>query len=186
MATMPRLLAVAGCAALITGYGISDPYQSPAAPSTTTSTSTTPSGIEPGEHDGPSQSVHPVPASASAATPEAALARFARLYVNWSAAGLATRARQLAAISSGQAHAQALGLAGRARALERYDVTNTGTVTAIAPGEGQERGRWAVVTNESTSGTGPYLGLPATSHVTWATVQHRHAGYVVSGWYPAS
>lgn len=182
MSTAPRLLAVAGAALLLAGCGITDPYRTASATrTTTTSTSTGPSGL-----DGPSPRAWPVPAAAAADTPAAALARFARLYVNWRAAQLPIRARQLAAISTGQAHAQALGLAAGSGALERYDVTNTGTVTAIAPGEGQEQGRWAVVTNERTSGTGPYLGLPATSHVTWATVQHRHPGYVVSGWYPAS
>ena len=115
-----------------------------------------------------------------------ALSRFAWLYVNWTAAQLPQRARQLAQISSGQARAQALALAARAAALEQYQVTNSGTVVAIAAGKDQESGRWAIITNELTNGTGPYLGLPATSHVTWATVQHQPTGYVITGWYPAS
>ena len=81
---------------------------------------------------------------------------------------------------------QALALAARAAVLARYDVTNSGTVTAIAAGQGSEQGRWAVVTNELTTGTGPYLGLPATSHVTWATVIRTRHGYVIDSWNPAS
>ncbi len=116
----------------------------------------------------------------------AALARFAWLYVNWTADQLPQRARQLAEISSGQARAQALALAAPVAVLEQYQVTDSGTVVAIAAGKGQESGRWGVITNELTSGIGAYLGLPATSHVTWATVQHQPTGYVISGWYPAS
>lgn len=73
-----------------------------------------------------------------------------------------------------------------ARRCSRYEVANSGSVTAVGTGQGSERGRWVVVTNELTSGTGPYLGLPATSHVTWATLTHQRGGYVITGWYPAS
>ncbi len=187
------LLTVA--AAALGGCGIHDPYQSPShsttpsstATTTATTSATTTSTAAVGEHDGPTIPPAPkLPASAASGAPQAALARFARLYVNWSAAQLAQRGRQLAALSIGQAHAQALRLASRAGDLEQYHVTNTGTIVAIAPGQGAERGRWVIVTNELTSGSGPYLGLPATSHVTWATLAHQPHGYVISGWYPAS
>lgn len=85
----------------------------------------------------------------------------------------------------GQARAQSEAMVREAVTLERYHVANRGSVVAIAQALGEERGRWAVVTNELTSGTGPYVGLPGTSHVTWATVSRDRGGYVVSGWYPA-
>jgi hypothetical protein len=122
----------------------------------------------------------------AARSPQAALERFARLYTNWNANQLLRRASQLAALSIGQAHTAALALAHAASTLQRYQVTNTGTVVAIAPGQGQEQGRWAVITNELTSGIGPYLGLPGTSHVTWATVTSQPHGYVITTWYPSS
>ncbi len=197
---------------LISGCGITDPYHHPqrrpssstpsttataTAPSMSTSTSTNPgtpptptaaTARNPGEHD--EGAIPPdrlrLRAEAGAATPEAALARFARLYINWTASQLSTRSHQLAGLATGQAQAPALALASRAPDLAHYRVTNQGTVTAIAPGQGPEQHRWAVITNELTSGSGPYLGLPATSHVTWATLIHTRHGYVVNGWYPAS
>ena len=57
---------------------------------------------------------------------------------------------------------------------------------AIGEGRGVERGRWAVVTVEQTNGYGPYLGLPAANHITWATAARVASGWVVSGWYPGS
>lgn len=185
----PSLLVAIGCATALAGCGIHDPDQRFANTHTSTATSARePAGSpEAAEHDGPDQ---PAPMRLSAAslapTPQAALARFARLYINWSAAQLPERARQLATLSIGQAHAEAFLIAERAQTLERYRVTNSGTVVALAPGQGDEQGRWAVVTNELTSGSGPYLGLPATSHVTWATVTRQANGYVVTTWYPAS
>ena len=183
------LLAAAGIAAVLAGCGIQDPYKTsstPAAPATSSTTTAAAEG-HPSDQDGPSQPpAQQLRASALASTAPQALSRFAELYCNWTAVQLPQRARQLGAISAGQARAQALQLAARAAVLERYQVSNAGTVVAIASGQGAEQGRWAVVTNESTSGTGPYLGLPATSNVTWATVQHTRTGYVVSGWYPAS
>jgi hypothetical protein len=123
----------------------------------------------------------------AAASPQAALARYAALYVNWSAATLSVDERRLASLSSGQAHAQALAESNHpAPAVVRYAVSNSGSVVAIAEGRGVERGRWAVVTVEQTNGYGPYEGLPATSHVTWATVARAARGWVVSGWYPGS
>ncbi len=183
-----RLLLSVVCAALLPGCGIHDPFRrvrvgvSPAAVRANKSAAA-PNAME---DDGPK--VH-MPSSAGLhgiSTPQAALARFAQLYTNWTAAGLLERAQQLTAISIGQARRQALNMRARRQVLARYSVTNTGTLVAMTRGEGQERGRWAIVTNELTSGTGPYLGLPATSHVTWATVVHERSGYVVSSWYPAS
>lgn len=178
------MLAAAG-ALLVSGCGLTDPYSASssnrAAPGTTVT-------IAAGEHDGPAA---PPPATVGAgaaeASPAAALSRYARLYVNWSWATVAADERRLATLSVGQAHAQALAAAARPeRMLARYRVRNEGEVVAIAAGRGVERGRWVVVSDERTSGDGPYEGLPARSHVTWATVQRTGSGWVVSGWYPGS
>jgi hypothetical protein len=186
MRSRALLILGAGVTVVLSGCGIPNPYSHQAPPSSATTPKTSPA-TAPSRADGPAEPAQAGIASTGLApTPQAALARFAGLYGNWQASQLPARARQLAAVAVGQAHAQALGLASRAPNLERYRVANTATVTAIAAGEGAERGRWAVVTNEITSGDGPYLGLPATSHVTWATVRHQAGGYVISGWYPAS
>ena len=175
-------------ALMLAGCGLADPYQGhPAATPTGAGTAPPRRAASPHGDDGPRTPTSPPPgAEALASTPQAALERFASLYVNWHALQLPERARQLAALSVGQARAQAQALAARASALERYQVTNAGAVTAIAPGKRQEQGRWAVITNETTSGVGPYSGLPATSHVTWANVARTPRGYAVTGWYPAS
>jgi len=186
-------LTAAVAAGLLAGCGITNPYQHPhpaTALSTTSASSTASSAAtaaNPGEiHEG-QPSTSPIPAGRGVSpTPRAALARYAHLYVNWNAGQLTDRSRQLAAISTGQARHQAQGLASRGPVLAHYQVTNRGSVTAIGAGQGAEQGRWVVVTNELTSGTGPYLGLPATSHVTWATITQTHHGYVVSAWNPAS
>jgi hypothetical protein len=201
----PRSTVLVGLALALTGCGLSDPYEQPqpkrssstARSSTTasrgatvvsvTSSSTATAG-NPGERDegrAPPDHVR-VRAGVPAPSVQTALEQFARLYINWTASELPARSRQLAELATGQAQAQALALAARAAVLGRYEVTNSGTVTAIAAGQGSEQGRWAVVTNELTTGTGPYLGLPATSHVTWATVIHIRHGYVIDSWNPAS
>jgi len=186
-------LTAAVAAGLLASCGITNPYQRShrlATTSSLTSTSSTATNAatatNPGESNEGQAPPNPIPAGGVSPTPRAALARYAQLYVNWSAGQLTDRGRQLAAISTGQARHQAQGLASRGPVLARYKVTNRGSVTAIGAGQGAEQGRWVVVTNELTSGTGPYLGLPATSHVTWATVTATHHGYVVSAWNPAS
>jgi hypothetical protein len=200
-----RPAALVAIALALAGCGLSDPYEhqqaqstsSTARSSTSTSTgrtavpttSSTPATAgNPGERDEGATLPNQVRLGAGVAAPtaQAALERFTRLYINWTAGELPARSRQLAELATGQAQSQALALAARATVLARYQVSNSGTVTAIAPGQGPELGRWAVVTNELTTGTGPYLGLPATSHVTWATLIHTQHGYVIDGWYPAN
>ena len=179
-----RVAVMAGLLALaLAGCGISDPYtashRSPRQAST--------SGAGEPDDDGPSPPRVSATHGAVATTPQAALIRFAGLYVNWTADTLAADARRLALLSTGQARAQALAeVRDPPATLARYDVSNSGSVAAIAAGQGTERGRWAVVTNEQTDGYGPYQGLPAASHVTWATVARVAGGWVVSGWYPGS
>jgi hypothetical protein len=119
-----------------------------------------------------------------------ALERFASLYVNWTAATLEGRQRQLASISIGRARAGALRAADAAavdKTRLRARVRNRGSVVSISPGTGSSRGRWVVVTIETTSGRGPYAGLPPDSlHVTYATVARAGRGYTVSSWSPRS
>ena len=73
-----------------------------------------------------------------------------------------------------------------ADALIASHVANSGQVVAIAPGEGPDAGQWVIVTEEHTTGTGPYAGLPPAPHVTLAQVSHLDGGWVVSAWNPAS
>jgi hypothetical protein len=199
-----RLTALVALALALAGCGLSDPYEkaqekrtsstgsssatSTGPPLLTATSSNGASVANPGERDegaSPTNRIR-VRSGLAAPSPQAALERFTRLYINWTASELPARSRQLAELTTGQAQAQALALSARAAVLTRYQVTNSGTVTAIAAGEGSERGRWAVVTNELTTGTGPYLGLPATSHVAWATVIHTQHGYVINSWNPSS
>ena len=78
-------------------------------------------------------------ASAGAPTPQAALERYASRYVNWTAQTVTSVQRQLAAISLGQARAQALQAAAsyaHDRALNASRVANHGSVISIARGHG--------------------------------------------------
>ena len=169
----------------LSGCGISDPYTTSRCSSSTVRSSSHKASVP--DDDGPSPPHTTATEDAVASSPQVALGRYAALYVNWSAATLSADERRLASHSSGQARAQALSESNHpAPAVARYAVSNTGSVVAIAEGRGVERGRWAVVTVEQTNGYGPYQGLPATSHVTWATVTRAARGWVVSGWYPGS
>ena len=119
----------------------------------------------------------------------AALERYALLYVNWRAAQLPARELELARLSVGTARLRAeQTLAGRsgAAALAADDVANHGEVLSIAPGEGSASGDWVVVTQEQTTGSGVYAGLPPGPHVTLARVTRLRGGWVVSAWDPAS
>jgi hypothetical protein len=170
-------------ALVLAGCGISDPYTTTQPSSSTVSSH----GADVPDDDGLSPPRMIATPRAAAASPQVALARYAALYVNWTAASLSGDERRLVTLSTGQARAQALAESNHpAPAVARYAVSNSGSVVAIGEGRGVERGRWAVVTVEQTNGYGPYLGLPATSHVTWATVVRVAQGWIVSGWYPGS
>jgi hypothetical protein len=126
-------------------------------------------------------------AGASEPTPQAALVRYAELYVNWSASDVAARQRQLASISLGQARTQALQAAASAQhdtLLLRSKVTNAGEVVAVAPGQASVAGKWVIVTREQTTGAGDYAGLPPTVHVIYAELAHTRQGWLVSSWLP--
>lgn len=124
-----------------------------------------------------------------APSPSVALRRYALAYVNWSASGLPARERQLAGIAVGAARLaaqQTAAAAGGAAALAADHVANHGAVVAIAAGEGVDRGRWVIVTEEQTTGSGPYAGLPPGPHVTLAQVARLPGGWAVSVWLPLS
>lgn len=197
--TSRALLILSGC--LITaGCGITDPYDprraQPAHTAISSRTSTTTTTADAGDPAPERGGTIPQDAQAAqrslaidagAATPAAALERFARLDTNWHASTLIARQRQLATISLGQARGAALQAAAGAQRdteLTRSHVTNRGQVIAITPGQGPAAGRWVVVTTETTTGQGDYTGLPDALHVTYAQVTHITAGWVVSQWSP--
>ena len=197
-----RLPAALAVALILAGCGLTDPYTSehPATTSTSASTSTTSTTATTTNADPAPERGGSIPNAAQAAqnnsaadagspTPQAALERYANLDINWTAKTVAVVQKQLAAISVGQARAQALQAAasyGRDNTLRVSQVANTGTVVAIAPGQGSAAGWWVVVTRETTTGQGDYAGLPPTDHVTNAQVEHTHNGFVVSAWSPQS
>jgi hypothetical protein len=187
------LLSVIAAIAL-TGCGISDPYASKQA-SMSTSTSApaaTVTNAEPAPERGGT-----IPAGARAAqssistgaaqpTPQEALQRYARLYVNWTAATVAAVQHELAALSEGQARAQALQAAAsyaRDQTLAQSGVANSGQLVAITPSI-TAPGQWVLVTSEQTTGKGDYSGLPPTLHVIYGQVTRTPKGWVVSEWAP--
>ena len=104
-------------------------------------------------------------------------------------AALLAATQQLARMSIGAARLVAQQTAaggGAAAALAANHVVNSGQVIAIAPGQGGDAGEWVVVTQEHTTGAGPYAGLPPGPHVTLAEVTHEPGGWVVSRWLPIS
>lgn len=122
-----------------------------------------------------------------APSPQAALMRYALLYTNWQAAGLPTVERQLASLAVGPARLTAEQIAASSSAvaeLAAHRVQNRGIVVAIAPGRGPVAGQWIVVTQEQSTGTAPYAGLPPTLHVTLASTEHLDRGWAISGWTP--
>jgi hypothetical protein len=122
-----------------------------------------------------------------AATPQLALERYATAYVNWRAAQLPEHETLLARMSVGPARLvaqQTAASASGAAALAANQVANSGWILAIAPAQGADTGQWVVVTEEQTTGSGVYAGLPPAPHVTLATVTREDGGWVVSAWNP--
>jgi hypothetical protein len=122
-----------------------------------------------------------------ARSPQAALRQYALLYTNWRASGLLARERELASLAAGPARLaaeQAMASQSGAVSLAVHHVENRGVVLTIAREEGRSRARWVVVTEELTTGTGPYAGLPSTLQVTLARVVRLGPGWVVCEWAP--
>jgi len=143
----------------------------------------------PGE---PSPPPPAAPSSLTAAevkrTPAQALTSFAALYVNWSYRDLTVKQRTLAAISLGSARTaeqQAAASSAGDATLAAAHLSNSGTIVSIASDQAR-RGLWVIVTQEQTSGSGDYEGLPAAYHVTLARLAALPGGYAVSEWLPQS
>jgi hypothetical protein len=194
-----RLLARAIAATAIAaaaGCGLADPYRTTtAADAPATRPTSTPAADQPdpaaergGSIPGGQRAAqHRLAAAAARTTPQAALERYATAYLNWNARSVTAVQRRLAAISLGQARAQALqAAAGAARdpQLVRGHVANHGQVIAIASGAAAAAGEWVIVTSEQTSGDGDYQGLPPTLHVIYAQATDTARGWVVSRWQP--
>ncbi len=125
--------------------------------------------------------------SVLAPSPQVALLRYALLYTNWQAASLPTVERRLASLAVGPARLTAEQIAASSGAVDElaaHHVQNKGIVLAIAAGRGPAQGQWIVVTQEESTGAGPYTGLPPTLHVTLASTEHLDRGWVISGWTP--
>jgi hypothetical protein len=75
---------------------------------------------------------------------------------------------------------------GAAAELAANHVENKGVLLAIISGEGPAHGQWVVVTQEQTTGSGPYSGLPTSPHVTLAKTVRLRNGFAVSQWNPQS
>jgi hypothetical protein len=130
----------------------------------------------------------PAPGTA-AASPQAVLRRYALAYINWQATSLPAHERALASLAIGPARLVAEQTAASQSAtasLVAHHVENKGVVLAITAGQGPARGQWVVVTQEQTTGTGPYAGLPPTPHVTFARAKRLGRGWFVSEWSPGS
>jgi hypothetical protein len=188
-------LLLAGCTTTVTPRGgpLGRPITATTATIPSVAAAPAPRGDPPAERGG----TIPAPALAAensvsprsvARSPQQALRRYALLYTSWRASELPSRARALAASSTGAARltAEQLATLPDLLSLGRSGVANTGQVVAIARGEGPDAGLWVIVTLERTTGTGAYAGLPAGVHVTLARVRVRRHGWVVTAWNPTS
>jgi hypothetical protein len=191
-----RFCAAIAITGLLAGCGLANPYASTTQTKTRVShpTSTAVDRDPAPERGGTipataTRAQHQLALSAGQPTRRSALARYAWLYMNWTASDVAARETELAAISLGSARAQARQAAASYRGdstLLKSDVANTGTVVAITKGEGLAAGDWMLVTRETTTGKGDYQGLPAQLHVTYAQLTKTPTGWVISSWAPQS
>jgi hypothetical protein len=193
-----RLAALAVAAVVLAGCGISDPYAARVHSTSTTASTSTVITTNPQAGDpvperngtvppGAQSAQNKLRTNAGAPTEEAALTRYALIEINWTSSNIGRVQRELAALSLGQARAQALQAAasdGRDSILQHSHVANNGTIVGVAQGQGTAADRWVIVTSESTTGAGAYAGLPAALHVTYATVTHARSGWIVETWQP--
>jgi hypothetical protein len=150
-----------------------------------------PVGDPPNERNGTVPHDHSAHTNARAAapTPQAAIRNYALTYTNWRAAGLTAREHQLATMAVDPARLEAQQTAASESTLAMLTanhVQNTGVILAVAPGQGPAAGSWVVVTQETTTGRGPYAGLPTTAHVTLARAVRIDRRWVISEWHPQS
>jgi hypothetical protein len=140
---------------------------------------------------------HPSPPSPGGhgralASPVAALAIYATVYINWNAADVAARLRALARASVGQARSAMILQAAEVASdpeLRQAGIANHGRVEAIAPVIGAAANSYVVVTREWTTAadSAAYQGLAPQWHVTLASVRRQgRDGWVVSAWQPES
>jgi hypothetical protein len=197
-ATLARSLALAFLVLVLGGCGFSNPYQSTTTRTTAPSTTTAPPARARADQRDPAperggtipKAAHTAKrrlGAAARSTPQAALARYAAIYLNWDAAHVIAIQNELAAISLGQARAQAeqaAASARRDRQLTDSNLTNRGHVIAISPGQAAATGQWVIVTSEQTSGQTDYQGLPATLHIIYAQLVRTSRGWVISEWQP--
>jgi hypothetical protein len=124
--------------------------------------------------------------------PAQAVAAFARLYINWNAGDVAATMARLARLSIGQARSEMTLAAAETRAdttLSQAEISNRGSVEAVAPVAGRRNG-YVVVTREATTSavSSAYQGLAPAWHLTLATVTEEgtpaRRRWVVSGWQP--
>jgi len=178
----PTIVALLAGLFTLAGCGINDPLNNPAASNDRRRTPSANEVVVPIKVRN-SKSAR----AAAAATPVAAIERFARLYINWTHSTLADHQRQLAAISVGEASAMQARAAARTPAdyeLHRSRVANRGRIVALAPARPARTGTYVVVTRERTLGARTYEGLAPAYHVTIATVQRLGGGWAVSQWRP--
>lgn len=151
-----------------------------------------PGGDPPAERGGtlpPRQAASAITPSAhsAAASPRAALRRYALAYANWDANNLLAHTRALASLAVGAARLadeQTTASQSRFKELAAHHVRNRGLVLSIAPGEARAHGQWIIVTLEQTTGTGPYASLPALPHVTLARAVRLGQRWSIAEWNP--
>jgi hypothetical protein len=170
------VVVVATCA----GCGVGDPYE-PAPTSTETTASVAGNEVRP---ERPYRDA--APGTEPAPSAEAAVERFGELYVNWTYRTLVDHRRRLAAMAVGEASAtqrRAVAETARDDELRASRIANEGVIVALSTARGSGD-RWVLVTRERTTGEDVYEALPATYHVTLATVVKVPGGWVVSRWEP--
>ncbi len=139
--------------------------------------------------------VAPAPRSPSAQaptavqrTPEAAVAAFAELYINWNYRTLASHQLSLAAMSVGPARLSERQAAASSQddgTIARGRIYNRGQIVSVAR-DLARAGEWVLVTREQTGGDTRYEGLPAGYHVTVVQLATVPGGYAVQQWLPQS
>jgi hypothetical protein len=178
------LLVLCGVAIVLGAGGCSDPYAIKAGSVGTGASSVQNVGEPPApapRQDGAGGVFDPQ------ATPQAAIARFAEVYANWSYRSLARDQVLLASMSVGAARLAERQAAASTRAdgtLARARISNRGSLLSVSA-DLARAGWWVVVNREQTFGRGEeYEGLAASDHVVLVQVARVGDGWAVSQWLP--